>query len=94
MAVFMMGWTADSYGSMTISCHSEGHSYGILRIALPEGNMMSCCQCCGIEEQFNSSSAVDAIVRRNEFQQRYTRNAGPWQVVVYERHADAEAAHT
>jgi hypothetical protein len=42
----------------------------------------------------HSSPAVDAIVRRNGFQQRYTRNAGLWQVVVYERHADAEAAHT
>jgi hypothetical protein len=34
----------------------------------------------------HSNAAVDALVRRNGFQQRYTRNTGLWQVVVYERH--------
>jgi len=42
----------------------------------------------------HSSAAVDAIVRRNGFQQRYTHNAGFWQVILYERSADAQAAHT
>jgi magnesium-protoporphyrin O-methyltransferase len=40
----------------------------------------------------HSSVAVDAIVRRNGFQQRYIRNAGLWQVVVYERSTNANAA--
>jgi 2-polyprenyl-3-methyl-5-hydroxy-6-metoxy-1,4-benzoquinol methylase len=35
----------------------------------------------------HSSAAVDAIVRRNGLQQRFARNAGQWQVVVYERSA-------
>ena len=33
----------------------------------------------------HSSAAVDAIVRRNGLQQRFARNAGAWQAVVYER---------
>ena len=33
----------------------------------------------------HSSAAVDTIVRRNGLQQRFARNAGLWQVVVYER---------
>jgi magnesium-protoporphyrin O-methyltransferase len=39
----------------------------------------------------HSSAAVDAIARRNGLQQRFARNAGPWQVVVYERN-DAMSA--
>jgi 2-polyprenyl-3-methyl-5-hydroxy-6-metoxy-1,4-benzoquinol methylase len=35
----------------------------------------------------HSSAAVDAIVRRNGLQQRFARNTGQWQVVVYERSA-------
>jgi hypothetical protein len=35
----------------------------------------------------HSSAAVDAIVRRNGLQQCFARNAGPWQVVVYQRSA-------
>jgi magnesium-protoporphyrin O-methyltransferase len=42
----------------------------------------------------HSSAAVDAAVRRNGLHQRFLRNAGPWQVVVYERRADAGAART
>jgi SAM-dependent methyltransferase len=38
----------------------------------------------------HASAAVDAIVRRNGLQQRFARNAGQWQVVVYER-SDAAA---
>src|SRR5215212_4884336 len=37
----------------------------------------------------HSSAAVDAIVRRNGLQQCFARNAGIWQVVVYERIAGA-----
>ncbi len=33
----------------------------------------------------HSRAAVDAIVRRNGLQQRFARNAGMWQVVVYAR---------
>jgi len=33
----------------------------------------------------HSSAAVDAIVRQNGLQQCFARNAGIWQVVVYER---------
>lgn len=35
----------------------------------------------------HSSAAVDVLVRRNGFRQRFARNVGPWQVVVYERDA-------
>jgi magnesium-protoporphyrin O-methyltransferase len=36
----------------------------------------------------HSSAAVDAIARRNGLRQRFARNAGVWQVVVYERVED------
>ena len=35
----------------------------------------------------HSTAAVDAVVRRNGLRQRFARNAGIWQVVVYERSA-------
>jgi magnesium-protoporphyrin O-methyltransferase len=36
------------------------------------------------------SAEVDAVVRRNGLEQRFKRNAGPWQVIVYARQTQAE----
>lgn len=38
----------------------------------------------------HSSAAIDAIVQRNGLQQCFVRNAGIWQVVVYQRISSAD----
>ncbi len=59
-----------------------------VRLGIRAENMLMWLQRSAFRIFAHPSAAVDAIVRRNGLQQRFARNVGPWQVVLYERTAD------